>query len=57
MTFCRRCWTSYTEQTLPADCPHVGEPHVVTGGTYRSISSLPTCGCPVCGDDDDDDEV
>lgn len=58
MTFCKKCWTSYTEKTLPAECPHIEGPYMTIGGVPRSAASIAllacTCGC--CDEGDDDDE-
>lgn len=54
MTFCKKCWTSYTEKTLPAECPHIEGPVVVIGGVPRSAASLAVCTCG-CTDLEDDE--
>lgn len=46
MKLCKKCWTQYTEETLPAKCPHIAGPWAIVGGVPRSVV---VCTCDDCG--------
>lgn len=45
MVLCKRCWTQYTEKTLPAECPHIVGPWAIVNGTPTSVE---ICDCDTC---------